>query len=69
MHHTRSQGELLVAVSEEQAGVDQQEVPTQEVQEAEEPGEKLRECVDDQPSSFERDKLRSILSILLYKSN
>jgi hypothetical protein len=54
---------------EEQAGVDQQEVPAQEVQEAEEQGEELPECVDHQPSSFERGKSQSILSLLLYKSN
>jgi hypothetical protein len=33
MHHTGSQEELLVAVPEEQARIDQQEVQAQEVQE------------------------------------
>jgi hypothetical protein len=41
----------------------------QEVLEEEEPGEELSECVDHQPSSFERGKPRSILSLLLYKIN
>ena len=53
---------------EEQAGVDPQEIQAQEVPEAEEPGEELPECVDHQPSSFERGKPRSILSLLLYKA-
>jgi hypothetical protein len=39
MHHTGSQEELLVAVLEEQTGIDQQEIQAQEVQEAEEQGE------------------------------
>ena len=41
------------------------EVPAQEVQEEEE----LQECPDHHPSSFERGKPWSILSLLLYKSN
>jgi hypothetical protein len=41
----------------------------QEVLEVEEQGEDIPECVDHQPSSFERGKPRSILSLLLYKSN
>jgi hypothetical protein len=63
MHHIGSQEELPVAVPEEQARIDQQEVQAQEVQEAEE----LPECVDHQPSSFKRGKPKSILSLLLYK--
>jgi hypothetical protein len=39
------------------------------VPEVEEQGEDLPECVDHQPSFFERGKPRSILSLLLYKSN
>jgi hypothetical protein len=39
------------------------------VPEVEEQGEDLPECVDPQPSSFERGKPWSILSLLLYKSN
>ena len=69
LHHTGSQEELLVAVQEEQTRADPQEVQAQEVPEEEEQGEDLPECVDHQPSSFERGKLRSILSLLLYKSN
>ena len=68
MHHTGSQEEVLITVSEEQAGVDPQEIQAQEVPEAEEPGEELPECVDHQPSSFERGKPRSILSLILYKA-
>jgi hypothetical protein len=69
MLHTGSQEELPVAVPEEQAEVDQQEVPAQEVQAAKEPDEELPECVDHQPSSFKKGKPRSIISLLLYKSN
>jgi hypothetical protein len=36
MHHTGSQEEVQVAVQEEQAGADPQEIQTQEVPEAEE---------------------------------
>jgi hypothetical protein len=64
MYHTRAQEEVQVVVQEEQAGADPQEVP-----EVEEQGEDLPECVDHQPSSFERGKPWSILSLLLYKSN
>jgi hypothetical protein len=39
------------------------------VPEEEEPGDDLPECVDYQPSSFERGKPRSILSLLLYAGN
>jgi hypothetical protein len=38
------------------------------VPEEEEVGEELPECVDHHPSSFERGKPRSILSLLFYKS-
>jgi hypothetical protein len=39
------------------------------VLEVEEQGEDLSECMDHQPSSFERGKLRSIISLLSYKTN
>ena len=68
MHHTGSQEEVLITVSEEQARVDPQEIQAQEVPEAKEPGEELPECVDHQPSSFERGKPQSILSLILYKA-
>jgi hypothetical protein len=42
-----------------------QEVPEVD----EEVGEDLEECLDHRPSSFERGKPRSILILLLYKSN
>jgi hypothetical protein len=69
MHHTGSQEKIPVVVPEEQAGVDPQEIYAQEVPEAEVPGEELLECVDHQPSSFEKGKPRSILSLPLYKSS
>jgi hypothetical protein len=69
MHHTGSQEEVQVAVQEEQAGADPLKIQAQEVLEVEEQGEDLPECVDHQPSSFERGKLRSIISLLLYKIN
>jgi hypothetical protein len=59
---------VQAAVQVEQAGADPQEIQTQEVPEEEKQGEDLSECVDHQPSSFERGKPRSILSLLLYKS-
>jgi hypothetical protein len=68
LHHTGSQEESQVAVPEEQAWTDQQEPPAQEVPEEEEPGEELPECVDHHPSSFERGKPRSILSLLFIKA-
>jgi hypothetical protein len=69
LHHTGSQEESQVAVPEEQTWTDQQESQAQEVPEEEKQGEELPECVDHQPSSFERGKPRSILNLLLYKSN
>jgi hypothetical protein len=69
MHHTGSQEEVQVAVQEVQAGADPQEILAPEVLEVEEQGEDLPECVDHQSSSFERGKPRSILTLLLYKSN
>jgi hypothetical protein len=69
LHHTGSQEEVPVAVEEEQAGADPQEIQAHEVPEEEEQGEDLPECMDHQPSSFKRGKPRSILSLLLYKSN
>jgi hypothetical protein len=69
LHHTGSHKESQVAVPEEQAWTDQQEPQAQEVPEEEEQDEELSECVDHQSSSFERGKPRSILSLLLYKSN
>jgi hypothetical protein len=56
-------------MQEKQIGTDPQEIQAQEVPEEEEQGEDLPEYMDHQPSSFERGKPRSILSLLLYKSN
>jgi hypothetical protein len=67
LHHTGSQEESPVAVQEELTGADPQDPYAQQVLEEEEPEEELPECVDHQPSSFERGKPRSILSLLLYK--
>jgi hypothetical protein len=69
LHHTGSQEKVQAAVPEEQGRANLQEIQAQEVPEVEEKGEDLPECVDHQPSSFERGKPRSILSLLLYKSN
>jgi hypothetical protein len=69
LHHTTSQEELQVAVQEEQIRSDPQETQAQEVPEVDEQEEYLPECVDHQPSSFERGKPRSILSLLFYKSD
>jgi hypothetical protein len=61
LYHTRSQEVTPVAVPEEPE--EQPEVQEQEVPEAkEEVGEDLPECPDHRPSSFERDKPRSIFS-------
>jgi hypothetical protein len=46
-----------------------QEEPAQEVQAEEDVVDELQECLDHRLSSFERGKPRSILSLLLYKSN
>jgi hypothetical protein len=56
-------------VQDEQAGANPQEIQTQKVPEAEEQGEDLPEYVDHQPSSFEKGKPRSIISLLLYENN
>jgi hypothetical protein len=69
LHHIGSQEEALVVVQEEQTGSDPQEIQTQEVSEVDDQEEDLPECVDHQPNSFERGRPRSILSLLLYKSN
>jgi hypothetical protein len=69
LHHTGSQEKALVAVQEEQTGSDPQEIQAQEVPKVDEQKEDLPECVDHQPSSFEWGKPRSILNLLLYKSN
>jgi hypothetical protein len=69
LHHTGSQEELTVAVLEEQTGADPQDLQAQEVPKEEELGEELPECLDHQPSSFERGKPRSILNYLFYSSN
>jgi hypothetical protein len=69
LHHTGSQEESQVAVPEEQTGTNLQELQAQEVPKEEEQGEDLPECVDHQPSSFERGKPRSILKSLFYSSN
>jgi hypothetical protein len=69
MHHTGSQEEPPVAVSEEPTWTDPQELQAQEVPKEEEQGEELPECVDHQPSSFERGRPRSILNSLFCSSN
>jgi hypothetical protein len=65
---TGSQEESVAAEPEAVEEVPQEE-PAQEVQAKEDVVEELQECPDHRPSSFERGKPRSILSLLLYKSN
>jgi hypothetical protein len=65
LHHTGSQEESPVAVSEEQTWIDPQELQAQKVPEEEEQGGELPECIDHQPILFERGKPQSILNLLL----
>ena len=56
MHHTGSQ--------ENEVGTEEpEELQEQEPPEAQEPGEELQECPDHRPSTFEKGKPRSILSL------
>ena len=56
MHHTGSQ--------ENEVGPEEpEEIQEQEPPEAPEPGEELQECPDHRPSTFEKGKPRSILSL------
>jgi hypothetical protein len=59
----------LVATEPEAVEEVPQEELAQEVQAEEDVVEELQECPDHRPSLFERGKARSILSLLLYKSN
>jgi hypothetical protein len=61
--------EQSVAVEPESTEAVPQEEPAQEVQAEEDAVDELQEYPDHRPSSFERGKLRSILSLLLYKGN
>jgi hypothetical protein len=65
---TGSQEESVVAEPEAVEEVPQVE-PAQEVQAEEDVVDELQECPDHRPSSFERGKPWSILSLLFYKSN
>jgi hypothetical protein len=65
---TGSQEESVAAEPEAVEEVPREE-PAQEVQAKEDVVEELQEFLDHRPSSFERGKSRSILSLLLYKSN
>jgi hypothetical protein len=65
---TGSQEELVATEPEAVEEVPQEEL-AQEVQAEEDVVEELQECPDHRPSLFERGKPRSILSLLLYKSN
>ena len=57
MHHTGSQ--------ENEVGTEElEELQEQEPPETQEPGEELQECPDHRPSTFEKGKPRSILSLL-----
>jgi hypothetical protein len=52
LHHTGSHEEVPVAVQEEQIGTDPQKIQAEEKGQEED----LPECIDHQPSSFERGK-------------
>ena len=56
MHHTGSQ-------ENEVEPEEPEEIQEQEPPEAQEPGEELQECPDHRPSTFEKGKPRSILSL------
>ena len=56
MHHTGSQ-------ENEEGPEGPEESQEQEPLEASEPGEELQECPDHRPSTFEKGKPRSILSL------
>ena len=56
MHHTGSQ-------ENEVDPEEQEETQEQEPLEGPEPGEELQECPDHRPSTFEKGKHRSILSL------
>jgi hypothetical protein len=58
-----------LVVAEQEAVKKVLQEPVQEVQAEEDVVDELQECPDHRPSSFERGKPRSILSLLLYKSN
>jgi hypothetical protein len=58
MHHTGSQENETVTEPEEQ-----EETPIQELPEGHEPEEELQKCPDHWPSSFEKGKPQSILSL------
>jgi len=63
MHHTGSQ-------ENEVRPEEQEEAQEQEPLEVSEPGEELQECPDHRPSTFEKGKPRSILSLpILTNSN
>ena len=56
MHHTGSQ--------ENEVGPEEpEEIQEQEPPKVSEPGEELQECLDHRPSTFEKGKPRSILSL------
>jgi len=56
MHHTGSQ-------ENEEGPKEQEETQEQELLGGPEPGEELQECPDHKPSTFEKGKPRSILSL------
>jgi hypothetical protein len=78
MHHLHNHLHLCIIIGSQEESVAAepeatekvpQEEPAQEVQDEDDAVEELQECLDHRPSSFERGKPRSILSLLLYKSN
>jgi hypothetical protein len=78
MHHLHNHLHLCIitgsheeSVAAEPEAVEEvpQEKLAQEVQAEEDVVDEQQECLDHCPSSFERGKPRSILSLLFYKSN
>jgi hypothetical protein len=78
MHHLHNHLHLCIitgsqeeSVAAEPKAIEEvpQEEPAQEVQAEEDAIDELQECLDHRPSSFERGKLQSIISLLLYESS
>jgi hypothetical protein len=78
MHHLHNHIHLCIIIGSQEKSVATepvaieevpQEEPAQEVQAEEDVVDELQECPDHRPSLFKRGEPRSILSLLLYKSN
>jgi hypothetical protein len=78
MHHLYNHLHLCIIIGSQEESVSaepeapekvSQDEPAQEVRAEEDAVDELQECLDHRPSSFERDKPRSIISLLLYESS